>query len=340
MRKLIIFSSLGLALLASCAPRITTNVAMRQPALGENQKVTVYNQKEQVPEGYKILGTVNAENTDLTTTDCDSLKMMTEIKKESRKIGGNAFLITEHKRPPYSGNACHQFKGIILSVPFGEQEEEVNSELGTVASSLKKQRSLPRFGLSASFGPAWRTDEVSKELDYFMYNFYQNLLSGFEWNISADCFFSNYFGARLFYQRFSSSHSELATDGRIVGNLEGSDVINAVMPTFVVRLFTPKQKWLFDISLGIGYIDLAEEFNFPDKTFRRITGSSVGVRGGLGIEYRFIENLGIAFELASTSGSLSSVKMNDNGRIQTVDLGDSREGLNHTSLQFGLKFHF
>jgi hypothetical protein len=341
MRKLIVLGSLGFILLTSCAPSITTKVLERQEALGENQKVTVYNHKEQVPEGSKVLGRINVEEEAAITTNCDSLKMITKIKKESRKIGGNAFLITEHKRPSTLGSSCHQFKGVILSVPLGEQAEEENDDLEAVVLSLNKQHLLPRLGFSAGFGPSWRTDKLASGLNDFTRHFYKNLLSGFEWNVSADCFFNDFFGIRFLYQRFSSSYSQFVSDGFVSGSLDGSGVINTVMPASVVRFSSPKQKWLFDLSLGIGYIDLKEEFNFPDKTFSRITGYSVGARGGVGIEYRFIENLGIAFELVSTSGALSRVKINDNGVIETIDFGDDyREGLNHISLQFGLKYHF
>ena len=200
MRKLII-GSLGVILLVSCSPRITTKIINQQRALGEGQKVTVYNYKEQLPGNYKILGTVDAGDTGFTV-DCDSSKMMTLIVNESRKMGGNAFLITEHKRPSLGGSSCHRIKGLILSVADVWQEEENNSGLGEIALSLKKQRLLPRFNFSAGLGPSWRTDKIASGLDDFQYNFYKELRSGFQWNISADYFFNDIYGVRFTYQLF------------------------------------------------------------------------------------------------------------------------------------------
>ena len=335
MKKLIILLPV---LLASCSPRIVTTI-IQQPALSEHQNVTIYKNREQVPDGYQLLGTVNVGDAG-STINCDSLRMINLVKSESRKIGGNAVLITEHKRPSFWGSNCHQFKGLVLNIPNIEPTEERNTDLEAAALSLLKQWALPRFTFSGNIGQSFRTNEIASDLGDFQRDFYDELLSGIQTNISADYFFSSHCGIRLAYQNFYSSHSELATNGYITGNLEGKNSINTVCPAFVVRWSTPKLKWLFDCSFGFGYIHLTDKFVFPDNTFREITGSTLCTQFTLGIAYRFTENWSIGYGGSSTTGALSKVKMNRNGYVETVKFENNQmEGLDHISVLFGLKYH-
>jgi len=339
MRKSIYLTILLPILFSACSPRIVTTVKKQQTALNEQQEITIYNHKEQVPDGYELLGTVSVGESGATIR-CDSLRMINLVKRESRKIGGNAVLITEHTPPSFWGSSCHQFKGIILNVPDIEPKAR-NMELEAVALSLSKQRALSRFTFSGNIGPGWRTDKIASGLSDFQRDFYKKMRSGFQTNISADYFFSDHYGIRLAYQNFYSTHSALATDGYIVGDLDGKDIINAVYPAFVVRLSTPKRKWLFDCSLAFGYIHLTEKFVFPDKTFTEMTGSTICSQLTLGAEYRFTDSWGIGLGVFSTTGILNEAKMNNNGYVETINLSEKKmaEGLNHTSLLLGLKYH-
>jgi hypothetical protein len=345
MRKLIISGTLLSVLFTACSPKIATTVTRQQPALMENQKVTIYRDNEQVPDDYEMLGTISVGDAGFTT-HCDSLRMITLVKEKSREIGGNAVLITEHKRPSFWGSSCHQFKGLVLNVPSIESIDDRNIKLEKAALSLSNQRLLPRFTFSGNIGPSWRTNKIASNVSDFQRDFYRKLRSGFQWNVSADYNLSDHSGIRMTYQSFYSSHSSPASMNNNNGNLKGHDLINAIYPAYVIRLFTPNQKWLFDYSLGFGYIHFTEKLSFSSETFihsnyyTEITGSSVCFQSALGTEYRFSGNWGAGLGIFYTTGSLSKIKLNDNGKVETKNLDKGEyEGLNHFSVLLGLKYH-
>jgi hypothetical protein len=82
------------------------------PALDIDAQVAVYTPSQPIPDGTEALGTVTVADGGATLR-CDSLTMITYVQTEAKKIGGNAVLITEYRRPSLFGSNCHQFKGTI-----------------------------------------------------------------------------------------------------------------------------------------------------------------------------------------------------------------------------------
>ena len=98
--------------LSSCGAQIQTVRYLEQDTLHYAEVVNVIDLDKNPPRGSKILGKVRIGDGGLTT-DCDYYSVIERAKLESRKIGGNAIHITEHKFPDF-GSTCHRIEADIL----------------------------------------------------------------------------------------------------------------------------------------------------------------------------------------------------------------------------------
>lgn len=337
-------------LFTACSPRVTSSILRQQPAAPEDQTVEVFNSKEQITSDYEILGTISVDDTGFTT-HCDSLLMISLAKQEVRKIGGNGFLITEHKRPSFWTSSCHRFKGVALNMSdlmSAGATNDADFDKSVVASV--KQRNLPRFTFSANVGPAWRTAKLDSGLDEVSRSIYKELKSGTQIDFSADYYFNDNYGIRLGFQRFFSSHTEPdiyftnSQTGEFLGisDIKGKDAITAIFPAFLTRFGTNNQKWLFDLSLGIGYIHYSEKadaLNYQEL-FSEETGSTVCFQISAGVEYLLTKNLGIAFNLNLTSATLTETTLkNNDGTSKRKYPNDKPLGIGYFSPLLGLRYH-
>ena len=332
MRKLIT-GSLGFVLLASCAPMITTNVVMREKALGENQKVVIYNHKEQVPDGYKILGSVDADDAGFTT-NCDSLNMIVAIKRASRKIGGNAFLITEYKHPPLSGSNCHNFKGFILSIPFTEQTEEDDNDL-----LLNKQQLISRCQISLYGGWSYRLGEVREPINDIK-SYAKGLMSGYNISGTGSCYFNEYLGMGLIVS-ISNYYNEASNvyTGRTFDNLSDDITIGYIAPCFALRVIgNEKHTFLFDTSIGILWYNDRAHIN---SQLVKITGINMGFGFDIGYSYSIVKNIAVGVKMSLIAGYLSSYILQTKDMEQEIKLDkEDYESLSQFNLTAGIRFNF
>jgi hypothetical protein len=219
------------------------------------------------------------------------------------------------------------FISVLFTAYSVAQETQVNSS---------SERNLPRFTISANIGPAWRTDGIPDAIYDGERDFYKDLTSGYQMNIAGDYFFSDNYGIRLAYQRFSST-ADLSPNGQTL--LTGEIAMNVVYPAFVARFATKNQKWLFDGSVGVGYIDDWETGNSGvlNQTFEA-NGSAICGQFTLGAQYFITKELGIGINFTYTGGSLSADNTDFEGVPITID-DNEKTSLNHIGLLFGLRYH-
>lgn len=331
-----------LCLLVSCAPKVTSTITRTYPSLLPDAQVEVLSIRE-VPAKSEQIGQVRVSDTGMSTK-CDSLTVINKIKDEARKAGGNAVVITEHRKPSFWGSSCHQMTATVLNVSdFSGEVLAVNDVSGMEHLSMKlpkAERLLPRFNLSANFGYGWRTAKMADGLSREEKDYLDKLMSGIVWNAAASYYFKDNYGVGLSYSAYSASASGIGTSLATgeSGMLKTDDMITYVGPAFLMR-YSQNQKWIFNVSLGIGYIGYSSTSKLKGEK-SKITGSSVGFESVLGAEYKFAQNWGIGASFSANSGMLNKLTVNSNGQKQTIDLHkDEKEGLGQIRLSLGLRYY-
>jgi len=115
MRKInLLFIVFGLAL-ASCSPRITTQVTKSYTPIDFKQEIKVYDLMDPVPGKSEEIGFVKIGDTGFST-NCNFENVLNLAKIEARKSGGNAIKIIDHILPSAFGSSCHQITAKILKV--------------------------------------------------------------------------------------------------------------------------------------------------------------------------------------------------------------------------------
>jgi hypothetical protein len=305
-------------------------MAKSYPSLPPDAPVKVF-YKEDIPAGSEEIGQVRISDTGFST-NCDSLTVINRIKNEARKAGGNAVLITKHKKPSVWGSSCHQMTATVMNVSdfLGKSLalDDVKEDADPVL--LAKSKVLPRFNLAINGGYGWRTAKMADGIEELEKDYLKNLMSGFVWNASVNYYFNDNYGLGLSYSAYSASTS--------LYDLKSNDKITYVGPAFLMR-FSQNQKWIFNMSLGMGYMGYSSTHK-RDEGQIKLTGGTVGIETAIGAEYKLSQNWGIGATLSTHSGLLNSMTVNQNGRKQTVDLDkNEKEGLGQIRIAVGLRYY-
>jgi hypothetical protein len=318
------------------------------PALDANAQVIIYTPSQPIPDGTEALGTVTVADGGATVR-CDSLTMITHVQAEAKKIGGNAVLITEHRRPSVFGNNCHQFKGTILRLadPAAAALSDPDDSLAVHYIAAPAGRQLPRWHFGVDAGIGWRTNKAFPGLDAGWKEHINSLRFGTSWNLHGNYFFSDGMGIRLLYQGSRAAYSSMASltskeDGTtIVSGKQNSHVLTQyVGPAFVLRGAGPKKKWLFDVVLGIGYLYWEDEIRFSNY-FITTSGSTIAFQSSLGVEYKWNDHWGAGLNLSTIGGVVNNATQNINGHITpvTYDGEYGGEGVSRVEMLIGLRYY-
>ncbi len=350
------------ALICSCSPKVSNTITKNYPPQAPNAPVTVYTKPQDVPLQSEVLGTLAIDDTGFTT-NCDSATVFSLAKSETRKVGGNGFLVTTYSKPSFFGSSCHRIAGNMLYVsdftkPITETGVNIDLQSETSSSETvqfvqvrpadisdlgirrpKRQLSRLTFALDAGYG--WRTAKTNEDLTSYEKDFIGHLKSGFVWDASVNYYFNDHYGIGLTFYQFRSKHSDNAqhsTSGK-TGILEAKDRITYIGPAFVMRFPFGNNAWTFDLNVGMGYIGYKEVLNFPDLK-GTADGASVGFQTGLGLSYKFAPQWGIGFNIQATSGVLTEMNTEENGVKSTEKFEAGKgEGLGQISLSLGIRFY-
>lgn len=101
--------------LASCSPKVTSNITKSAGAFDYKQEIQVYGLTDPEPAQAEQLGTVKIGDTGFTM-NCTFEVVVELAKLEARKAGGNAIKIIEHLPPTALGSSCHRIVAKVLKV--------------------------------------------------------------------------------------------------------------------------------------------------------------------------------------------------------------------------------
>ena len=343
---------IGALFFTSCSLKVSKDITKSySPQLPDSTFKIYY---AEAPENAEIIGTLSIEDPG-TALNCDSATVFDLAKLEAGKSGGNALMITRHRRPSFWGSNCHQLSAVILRIPDGISNVDLSS--GVASSSVKTTtkdttvidmskfempRYLPKVIFSLDGGYGWRTAKIDHDLNYEQKNFLKNLTSGFVWDASASLIFKNGYGIRLTYLQYLASHSINAYNNETyqTGTLSTKHNISYVGPAFVTSAVLGKYKnWISVGYVGLGYMMYYDSTTFRND-FETYTGSTLGVQLGCTIEHKIYPELAIGLNVELLSGILTSWEVNQNGNKYNESFPDNRgEGLGQFRIMAGLRYY-
>ena len=113
--KINVFLIIGSILfLTSCSAKLTSSMQRTYAPLDYKEEVRVFELGEEPPPNAEKLGTIKVGDSGFST-NCDYAVAIDKAKTESRKVGGNALKITEHKMPDV-WSSCHRITAEVLKV--------------------------------------------------------------------------------------------------------------------------------------------------------------------------------------------------------------------------------
>jgi hypothetical protein len=209
-------------------------------------------------------------------------------------------------------------------------------------SEIKVQRVLPRARFALNIGYGWRIGKIDPRLSSDERRHFKQLLSGFVWEASAAYFFNDWSGLGLDYSGYratASSPGRLTDPPYTTGTIHTTDVMTYIGPAWVIR-FAANPKWIWECSLGLGYLGYSSELTFNHES-TKMKGSTLGTKYSVGVDHKFNENWAIGVSLQSLTGSLSGYTVTDAyGNSTTVKLEQGHfEGLTNVRLQVGMRYY-
>jgi hypothetical protein len=354
--KNIIFTAI-IPLLSSCSPSIQLHISKAYPAMKPLEQVRVIEEKEQIPGNAENIGQVAIGNN--TRRSCSYNAVLELAKVETRKIGGNAIKIIEHKLPN-EGNKCHRISASILRIDSTKDStvtlsKENNPENSGSNNVTQGKTAIPQklymrpmavnwqFRLAVNGNWSWRTAKLSPNLNDFERSYMKDLKSGHAFGGEIEYYFGEKCGAGFKYNIFRSSASVLASAQVSPGvyvNGELRDEISIVFigPKFCVRIPSETYMNAFLMGISIGYLGYTDQGGFGSTT-GMLKGSTVGLVYDLGYDYGLTPHFALGANFGYTLGALSQYEVTSGGITQTVKLEkDQYEGLGHVYLGFGLRF--
>ena len=112
--------------IASCSPKVTTQVSKSYEPLPYQEPVVVLSSEQETPPEAELLGQLKVGDTGFSTK-CDYQEVIAAAQTATRKAGGNVVKITEHKMPGLA-SSCHRIKANILRVANTDELLAVASE--------------------------------------------------------------------------------------------------------------------------------------------------------------------------------------------------------------------
>jgi len=352
---------------SACSPKISTRITKIYPPQASDAYVAVYTREQDVPPQSEPIGTVDIGDTGFTA-NCDSATVFSMAKTETRKAGGNAFLVTQHLRPSFIGGSCHQISGTMLlvsgfsqienivpeSTPFVQTPRQNNVQpsqtpsaetitfvqTDPVVANYRPSRQFPRMSFMLDAGYNWRNAKIDDDLNNFEKHIMKQVKSGFLWNGSMAYYFKNYFGVGLSFQQFRASHEAFATDlgtGNS-GVFKINDRITYIGPAYMMQVPLGRSNLLLDVCMSIGYIEYTSKQNFANEKIK-VSGATVGAQAEVGISYKITPQWAIGCKMLSTAGALFQYTVENNGHKTTEKLEDKAESLMQIGISLGIRHY-
>jgi hypothetical protein len=336
MNLKIVFYYFCFCILTGCSLGVKTTITKKYPPGDPLEKIIVLDKLDPVPSDAIELGVVKIF--DNMTVHCDSVTVFNAAKNEVRKAGGNILKVTEHKYPNIM-SSCHQINGIIFRTNIAYDSARTQPATVQPAPTPPAQQD---FRLALNGGWSWQTAKISNSLNSFERDYLEKLKSGFHYGGEFDFFVGEATAVSIQFNQFHSSNSanasaQLANGSIVTGTLSDKIDIMYVAPGIMWRVQSPTKINAFLFGLSLGYMHYKDEGNFLTST--EVSGNNFGISYDLGYDIGLSKSTALGLGFSWKIGTLTSVRMTQNGISQTVKFNDNeRLGIGHLDLSLGLRF--
>ncbi|WP_455641321.1 outer membrane beta-barrel protein [Parabacteroides sp.] len=303
-------------LFGSCAPKVMTDLVQSRPASVTAEEVRLYGVGQAVPDTAELIGRVKVVDGGVSTK-CNYDQVVALAKQETAKAGGNALVLTDHRKPSLLGSSCHQIAGNMLwiGVPAAS-ETEMTAEPSTPAyedRAITPKSPFMHSTFYASIGYAFMTNRF-----YLPESASGNPKNGLDWQLGYDWVSRSGFGAGLMYSGYKSSY--------IYSNMDVNVGLAYIAPQFVMK--QKVGRWGIEEKIGMGYFKYRESVENVSASL-----SGFGYNFLFGAEYYLSDHVGIGADIGYIGSSLPK---QDNINYQEGE----HSGIFRIHLDAGIRFHF
>jgi hypothetical protein len=327
----------GIALLASCSPKVITNISSPLEPLNPLEPVAVIYEGGAPPRNARYVGTVEIDDSGFSV-NCTYDQVEVLARNEVRKAGGNHLHIVSH-RPPDFFSSCHRIAGTIYYVDRSAAAEAAEFADGgeprlrpmreeEVAGSFPAMRRRPepkyklknwRIALDAAY--SYRTAKIGENAsdgllsDGEWRNFMKGLLSGFSYGAGITGFVNDYFGLGAKFVGNHYSNDEL-------GFKFGVDTYYFA-PEFVARIPMRDNKNMWIFSLSAGYLRYNERVSVGGGKWSFGKGGFKST-SEIGYDFRIGKDVFFGLKLVASVGVVNLDMPNgktEKNSIETIEIG-------------------
>jgi hypothetical protein len=191
-------------------------------------------------------------------------------------------------------------------------------------------------------GWSYRTAKVGDNVPSGLQEYIKELKSGYHIGGDFNYYFSENIGFGLKYSMFRSTNElnniyivDENGQGR-TGKVKDDITIQYFGPTLSSSFSSSNKKPRFITEFSLGYLSYKNKATVIDDF--TITGGTLGLLLGLGVDVPINENLSLEFIFAYTAGTLNQYKYQDNMQTTTIKLDkDNLESLSRIDFSIGLR---
>lgn len=318
-------------ILTSCSPRITTTVFKQYPPVDKTAPVRVFEYGEQAPESSEVLGMVAITDKGFTTK-CDYESVKGFAIEETRRMGGNAFQVTDHRLPNFWGSTCHEIAGTALRILLEDstlnQKPTFKIEDGyRQAYGVRRrlyQTSPFDFTVNVGYGVIYNR---TKGLDRSEKRAERELSNGLTWDATFHQYFKNNMGWGIQYSGYNSS--------TIFSGFDHNVLLTYIAPQYSLKAVWEKLEMKYE--LGVGYMRYYNKVTAPQGV-GAVYGNTIAANMTLGFEYKLSKHFGLGVDLGLVGGSFGKLKYKN--LIPERELGeDERMGVERINFTLGFRYY-
>lgn len=331
--------------LASCSPKVTSNILRTYPSEKALEDVVVLNEKENVPANAEWIGSIEvrgkanydrmAELTRFRAWESGAKYVKVNhygsdgVRSDIHVMSSDAYRIDTAKHvavPISSVNDGYDISGSSNGMNAGSMSNDVGQ-------TESNHSFASAFGFRVYSGYGRRLNKINPDLNEFEQMHIKRLMNGvvlgadgvYYFNSSKTC------GLGLKYQIMHGSSTDLAevklTNGTVTGQLNDKVNISYVGPIYSMRSLSSNGENIFMFDVGLGLLNYKAKSTINDLS-SSINGWTTGLTLDVNYSRYLSKKLLVGFSLSLTSGTLTSYEINDGGTKQTVNLDEKEwEGL-------------
>lgn len=323
--------------LSSCgSSKFKSTITCFYPELPKDEYVPVFEADDDVPSNSDLLGGLLLDGGQMRSIElCDSIAVLTFLREEARKVGGNAVAVNyQHTRSLFEDHeACfdigvnvyrvHDFDSEPLSVnPYPEGKACPTTD--TFKRPMRKLATTFAFGYGSLLSKAPESESQQPRPPYPGYPNYNtnNDDSDDSDEATRDGFTANF---DLAYYITPNIGLGLTYSGLYYSNEEYDSNLSFVGLALSYRYPLANDKWLLTGSLAGG-----GSFFFRTEPDGTDLASGLGCQLGVNLEYRFSRNVGLVAGYNYSTGGIEK----EDYKIPMA------EGLTKHGLNIGVRFMF